>query len=165
MPQPLDSRVPEASLNDLPALLADPPWEWEPIVLKGLEPPASPTTVVWPDYIRKEFEEGAPGPPSGKNHDWNATAERIRGGKALTELTAKGRALLYTRLLLHGPADLAAEALEDRRYWDGLSPSRSRPSSPATNWPPTRWRCTSPGWAGSVRCAAWCPSWTRRSRS
>jgi hypothetical protein len=40
----------------------------------------------------------------------------------LTGLTAKGRSALYARLLVHGPDDLAAEALDDRRYWDDLVP-------------------------------------------
>ncbi|GAA2450378.1 hypothetical protein GCM10010191_80350 [Actinomadura vinacea] len=120
------SNVQDAPVSSLPPLLVHPPWTWEPVVLKGLEPPDAPTVVSLPEGTRKSFLQDAPAEPSGKGHDWNATAERIRSGKPLTDLTANGRATLYTRLLVHGPDDLAAEALEDRRYWDDLGPKHVR---------------------------------------
>jgi hypothetical protein len=122
MPDSAHARVTEAPAEALPALLVDPPWTWDPIVVEGVEHPAGPTVVSWPEGVRESFLENGPAAPSRAGHDWKATAERIRGGQPLTGLTARGRSALYTRLLVHGPDDLAAEALEDRRYWDGLVP-------------------------------------------
>ncbi|MGP4028393.1 hypothetical protein [Actinomadura sp. 3N407] len=126
MPDPFEADVKEALAGALPALLVDPPWEWDPIVLDGVEPPAGPTVVSWAMGIRESFLKNAPAAPSGKNHDWDATANRIRGGRPLTDLTARGRSALYARLLVHGPDDLAAEALGDRRYWGDLIPNHVR---------------------------------------
>ncbi|XVQ12074.1 hypothetical protein ACQP1W_05690 [Spirillospora sp. CA-255316] len=122
MPDSARARVREAPPEALPALLVDPPWTWDPIVVEGAEPPTGPTVVSWLEGVRESFMENAPAAPSRKGHDWKATAERIRGGTPLADLTARGRSALYARLLVHGPDDLAAEALDDRRYWDGLVP-------------------------------------------
>ncbi|MFC5749113.1 hypothetical protein [Actinomadura rugatobispora] len=122
MPDSSDAGVKDAPAAALPALLVDPPWTWEPIVVPGVAPPAGPTVVSWPEGVRESFLENAPAAPSRKGHDWNAMAERIRGGSPLADLTDRGRSALYARLLVHGPDDLAAEALDDRRYWDGLVP-------------------------------------------
>ncbi|MEU8797752.1 hypothetical protein [Spirillospora sp. NPDC048819] len=126
MPDSREADVEEAPAEALPALLVDPPWAWDPIVLDGVEPPAGPTVVSWAKGVRESFLEKAPAAPSGKDHDWDATAERIRGGRPLADLTAKGRSTLYARLLVHGPDDLAAEALDDRRYWGDLVPNHVR---------------------------------------
>ncbi|MFC5749114.1 DUF4132 domain-containing protein [Actinomadura rugatobispora] len=117
MPDSPEAPVRDAPAESLPALLVDPPWTWAPIVLEGLEPPAVPVTVAWNRYLRERLQEEA-APRGRKDADWEAVAERFRSGRALTELTPKGRAPLYAGLLLHGPHEPAHELLEDRRYWD-----------------------------------------------
>ncbi|GAA2450396.1 hypothetical protein GCM10010191_80380 [Actinomadura vinacea] len=111
------ARIEEAPEESLPALLVAPPWGWEPIVVEGVEPPQVPVAVSWGESRRDHLEQEASS-RGRKKADWAAVAERFRSGRALTELTAKGRGPLYAGLLLYGPEQLAHELLEDRRYWD-----------------------------------------------
>ncbi|GAA2450385.1 hypothetical protein GCM10010191_80360 [Actinomadura vinacea] len=111
------SNVQDAPENSLPPLLLDPPWTWEPVVREDLEAPQAPVSVSWNSYLRERLQEEASS-RGRKDADWEAVAERFRSGRALTELTGKGRGPLYAGLLLHGPEELAHELLEDRRYWD-----------------------------------------------
>ncbi|GAA2450390.1 hypothetical protein GCM10010191_80370 [Actinomadura vinacea] len=112
-----EPRIEEALAESLPAILVDPPWAWEPIVLEGLEPSQAPVSVTWDMYLRIRFEKEAKF-LGRKDADWAAVAERFRSGRALSELNAKNRSYLYASLLLYGPEELAHELLEDRRYWD-----------------------------------------------
>ncbi|MEW2355180.1 DUF4132 domain-containing protein [Spirillospora sp. NPDC029432] len=107
----------DAPLDALPPLVVEPPWEWEPIVQEGLAAPQVPVSTAWNDYSRSRLWQEASS-RGRKDADWEAAAERFRSGRALTDLTPKGRAPLYTGLLLHGPEHLAHELLDDRRYWD-----------------------------------------------
>ncbi|MFB4313552.1 DUF4132 domain-containing protein [Actinomadura sp. 21ATH] len=117
VPETPEPAVEEARAADLPPLLVSPPWTWEPVVREGLEAPEVPVSVSWDDYQRRRLaDEGRA--RGRKDADWEAAAERFRTGRALTELTSKGRGPLYTGLLLHGPERLARELLDDRRYWD-----------------------------------------------
>lgn len=116
--------VPDAAPRALPPLLAEPPWARarprEPVVLRGLEAPATPPAEAWPFGMRQAWrampDAGPsdlwPVPPDGT--DWAEVAERLRG-------TPAGARREYYWLVTRGPDGLARELLRDERYFDAWS--------------------------------------------
>lgn len=121
--------VEDAPESALPRLLVEPPWKRrppasaEPVVLKGLKRPKTPTVESWPPGLRDEWAKTPHTFPKAyepfpEEPDWTALAERFRSGEALNDRRGGDRGRGYYWLVMRGPDDLAEELLADERYHD-----------------------------------------------
>ncbi|MEV5825622.1 DUF4132 domain-containing protein [Spirillospora sp. NPDC052242] len=119
--------VPDAAPRAVPPLLADPPWARarprEPVVVRGLEAPATPPAEWWPFGMRQAWRSmpDAPlpdlWPALPGTTDWAEAADCLRG--------PAGTRREYYWLVTRGPDGPARELLRDERYFDAWSDAES----------------------------------------
>ena len=106
-----EAPIPDAPREDLPALLADPPWtrpdaDAEPVVIKGLKPPQD-RTVSWAEGEREEWAAGAWTPAESGGLGWETRLDNLaksRGGRLWHPREIQG-------VLLNAPEDKARTLL------------------------------------------------------
>ncbi|MEW2353882.1 DUF4132 domain-containing protein [Spirillospora sp. NPDC029432] len=109
-----DPQVPDAPAAELPAFLVDPPWLREgaiaePVVIKGLAPPAG-TAVRWAPGERESWAADAPPVPAG-GAGWDDELAAFRRGSVHAEAAR--------HVALVAPEELVRPLLAD---WDPVRP-------------------------------------------
>jgi hypothetical protein len=114
------SRLPEADAADLPPLLVDPPWtvkapKRKPVVIEGLEPPAT-NRVVWAEGERAAWGERGHS-RSGDNSEeaWRKIARRLELRKLPSDEGL--HFLAYAPLAIAAPVADRWHAREPLGYW------------------------------------------------
>ncbi|MBO2463378.1 DUF4132 domain-containing protein [Actinomadura violacea] len=142
-------RVPEASADELPRVLVDPPWartgpKTKPVVLKGLTAPAG-QDVVWAPgerdaWLRTEIADPSGGgvtiravrPTAAPDPAWEKRIANIRAGVALEPVEQEP--YWQAAMLAKGPEELVRPALRDwRPDWGG------RGLGTRNAWSPDHW--------------------------
>ncbi|MEU5881383.1 DUF4132 domain-containing protein [Spirillospora sp. NPDC047279] len=124
-------RVAPAPDDVLPEVLRRPPWTVRPaagpVVLKGLKKPRLETDLTWlpgerEEWLEYPYDEEKRGKWAPRltrlrdDTDWEALADVILSGRALTEYEGQDRAVKVLQLLMQGPVELGLKVIDDERY-------------------------------------------------